>query len=163
MSTAFKATTIKKGGNIKPAVVSEQSAALSYNSLDDDNMDDPRVIEEIANSIKGLDKAGHEQIYLTLRKTKPVNFFAANGLDTRFNIFNLNTQERQELKRIICLCEEDMKRKQVLKNADGNHRQEMAKLDKQLYLTDIEDDTYIDSVNPTEVDKIKEMLRMNGT
>lgn len=159
---ALKAVTIKKGGNIKPAVISEHE--MTYDSLNDNNMDDPKVLDELIRTIKDLDKAGHEQIYLTLRKTKPAKFFAANCVDTRFNMYNLSVHERNELKRIIDLCHLNMKREQVLKDAEGTHRQEIAKLDEKLHLTDIEDEdnAYIDSVNPTEVDKIKEMLRMNG-
>lgn len=148
-----------KGRHIKPAVISDNS--IQYNPLEDFNMSDPKFIDDMVRNISELDKAGHEQIYIALRKTKPKKFFAANNVDTRFNIYGLTDQDKQSLRRTIQLCKEDMKRKKILQEATGYHEQELHRLDEKLHINDLEDDTYVNPVNPSEAEKIREMLQMN--
>lgn len=151
---------IQKSGNIKPAVLADSS--IHYNPLDGSDDDDPKMIEDIVRDIARLDKAGHEQIYISLRKTKSRRFFAVNNVVTHFNIYGLSSFERRELKRIIKLCIEDMERKKVLEHASDNHINDIAKLDEQLESNyDVLDDMCTDSLNPSEAEKIKEMLQMN--
>lgn len=50
-----KTTTIQKGGNIKPAVISDKT--LNYNPLESHNKEDPKMIEELVRAIGQLDKA----------------------------------------------------------------------------------------------------------
>lgn len=157
--STLKASQVRKGGNIKAAVISDNS--IQYNPLEDHDMDDPKLVEEMVRNIGQLDKESHEQIYKVLRQTKPKKFFAVNNTDTRFNIYGLNQKERHELQRTIQLCNEAMERRKILDEASGFHREEIAKLDEKLKIGDL-DDTYVDAVNPSEADKIKEMLQMNA-
>jgi hypothetical protein len=159
---SLKATTVRKGGNIKPAVIADGS--LQYNPLEDHDIDDPKLVEDMVRNIEQLDRTGHEQIYMALRRTKPKKFFAANNVDTRFNIYGLSICERQELRRIIRLCMEDKERKKVLNEATGSYREEIEKLDQKLHIGDL-DDPFVDATsacNPSEAEKIKEMLQMNA-
>lgn len=151
------ASVVQKGGNIKPAILSDSS--IQYNPLDGCEHDDPKLIEEMVRNIAQLDQAGHEQIYIALRKTKPKSFFAINNVDTHFNIYGLTPYERRELRRIIQLSIEDMDRKSILSNARKMHQDGIAKLDEQFDTSF--DDAWVDPVNPSEADKIKEMLQMN--
>jgi len=155
---SLKATTVRKGGNIKPAVIADGS--LQYNPLEDHKADDPKFIEDMVRNISQLDKECHEQIYLALRKTKPKKFFAANNIDTRFNINGLNDREKQLLKRTIQLCIEDMERKKIFDQFTGTHRQEIAKLDVKLQ-GDLDADMDVADRGPSEAEKIREMLQMN--
>jgi hypothetical protein len=150
---------IQKGGNIKPAVVTDGS--IQYDPLDGFDTDDPKSIEDIVRNIEQLDKAGHEQIYMQLRRNgKAKTFFATNSIDTRFNIYGLTPVERRALKRTIQLCMEDMERNKVLNSATRTHQEAIAKLD---CLFPAIDEMYLDPVGPSEADKIKEMLQMNLT
>jgi hypothetical protein len=98
---------------------------------------------------------------MALRKTKPKQFFAANNVDTRFNVYGLSPIERQSLKRTIRLCVEDMERKKLLRQATGTHQLEISKLNIKLQIGDL-DGTTVDAIGPSEADKIKEMLQMNA-
>jgi len=157
-TSSLKATTVRKGGNIKPAVISDGSP--QYNPLEDHKADDPKFVEDMVRAIGQLDKDSHEQIYIALRKTKPKKFFAANNVDTRFNINGLNDREKQMLKRTIQLCVEDMERKKIFDQFTGTHRQDIAKLDVKL-----QGDLDLDVADrgPSEAEKIREMLQMNSS
>jgi len=158
VTSSLKATTVRKGGNIKPAVISDGSP--QYNPLEDHKADDPKFVEDMVRAIGLLDKDSHEQIYIALRKTKPKKFFAANNVDTRFNINGLNDREKQMLKRTIQLCVEDMERKKIFDQFTGTHRQDIAKLDVKL-----QGDLDLDVADrgPSEAEKIREMLQMNSS
>jgi hypothetical protein len=162
MATAFKTTKVQKCRDIKPVVISDSS--IQYDPLEDPDTDDPKIIEDMVRSISQLDKKSHEQIYLVLRNSKPRKFFAANNVDTRFNIYGLDTFERRELKRTIQLCLEDMKRRKIMTEASSSHKEEIMKLDGVLQSGEI-DNSFTDlnaGINPTESEKIKEMLQMNA-
>lgn len=156
-----KTSVVQKGGNIKPAIIKDGS--MQYDPLEDHTMDDPRLLEDMVRQIDLLDKQGHEQIYKVLRKSKPKTFFAANSIDTRFNIYGLSAHERQELARTIKLCLQDMDRKRVLADATCIHREEIKRLDQKLHINSL-DDTMLDEQysNPSEAEKIKNMLQMNA-
>jgi hypothetical protein len=160
-TSSLKATTVRKGGNIKPAVISDGSP--QYNPLEDHNADDPKFLEDMVRTICQLDKESHEQIYIALRKTKPKKFFAANNVDTRFNINGLNDRDKQLLKRTIQLCVEDMERKKLFDQFTGTHRQEIAKLDVKLQTEFDAEDMDVADRGPSEAEKIREMLQMNNS
>ena len=155
---SLKVTSVRKDGNIKPVIISDNS--IQYNPLEDTGIDDPKLVEDMVRNIAQLDREGHEQIYTVIRKTKAKKFFATNNVDTRFNIYGLNPHERHELARTIQLCTENMNRKKVFEDANGSHRKDIARLDKTLKVDNL-DEKFIEAVNPSEVDKIKEMLQMN--
>jgi hypothetical protein len=153
----LKKTTIEKNINIEPAVIHDSSPL--YIDFEDKNMDNPNMIEELVRNISNLDKEGHEEIYMTIRSFKPQTFFASNSIDTRFNIYGLNCKERNEVDRIVTMCKHDIERKKVFEDASYIHQSNIKTLNTQL-ITDI-DDTLVESINPTEVEKIREMLKMN--
>lgn len=164
-ASSLKVTSVQKNSTIKPAVVSDHSP--QYTSFRDREMCDPKVVEDMVRSIGSLDKDGHKQVYMTIRRFKPKTFFAANSLDTRFNIYGLSDRERQELDHTIQLCLQNMERNKIFKEARNTHKQDLAELD--VKLTDIDTETdndiggYIDAVNPSEAEKIREMLQLNNT
>lgn len=155
-------STIRKDANIKPAVLKDTS--LQYEDHDSGDMDNPAIIEELVRGINQLDKEGHEEVYLAIRRFKPKTFFASNSVDTRFNIYGLNGKERKEVQRIIRMCKNNTERRRVLENATSTHETTISNLTTKLLDEEkILDTESEDPGNPTEVEKIREMLRMNGT
>lgn len=164
MSLTFTKGTsaIRKDTNIKPAVLKDTS--LQYQDHEGRDMDNPVVIEELVRGIGQLDKEGHEEVYLAIRRFKPQTFFASNSVDTRFNIYGLNAKERNEVHRIIQMCKSNLERKHVLEDATNTHESTISNLTSKL----LDDEKILDTEsedpgNPSEVEKIREMLLMNNT
>lgn len=153
-------STIRKDATIKPAVLKDTS--LQYEDHDSRDMDDPTVVEELVRGISQLDKEGHEEVYLAIRRFKPKTFFASNSVDTRFNIYGLNAKERKEVHRIIQMCRNNLERRRVLEDATSTHETTISDLTSKLLDEEkILDTESEDPGNPTEVEKIREMLLMN--
>ena len=155
----LKVSTVEKNHNIKPATLCDTK--LEYNPYDDKDMSKPKNVEDMVRSISQLDKKSHEEIYVTIRKFKPQKFFASNSVDTRFNIYGLSVEERSILSRTIDLCKENMERSEVISNAAIIHQEELAKLEDKMVSNNpvlIEESLQ----NPTEKEKIKEMLQMHS-
>lgn len=159
----LKRSTIEKTPHIKSGILKEPG--IQYQDFEDINMNDPKMVEELIRNISLLDKQSHKEIYLTIRKFKSNTFFAANNVDTRFNIYGLNAKERKELYQMVNFCLQDLERKKVLKQATKEHSTELEYLEHKLYANDAKElpNTEIPlPVNPSEVDKIKDMLNMNS-
>ena len=124
-----KVTTVQKDSSIRPAVVHNPN---EYKGFDNKDMNDPAVIDGMVRAIAELDKESHAEIYLTIRKFRSRKFFAANNLDTRFNVYALNERERLELDHTIELCRINMQRKSVLESAGDDHRTGIQRLDETL-------------------------------
>ena len=155
----LKVSTVEKNPNIRPATLCDSKP--QYKAYDDKDMSKPKNVEDMVRSISQLDKKSHEEIYLTIRKFKPQKFFASNSVDTRFNIYGLSNEEKCILSRTIDLCKENMERDEVISNAADLHQEEIAKLEDRMGFHDpimVEDS----QTNPSEKEKIKEMLQMHG-
>jgi hypothetical protein len=160
--SALKPTMVQKSSAIKPAVMHDSS--IQYDNFEKKDMKDPKIIRDTVDRIASLDSDGHCEIYKTIRKFKPRTFFGSSSIETRFNIDKLSSKELEALDQTIRLCKEDLERKYVLDRADAQYRDEMDKLETGLdHDLRINDNrlTLSESVNPTEVEKIQEMLRLN--
>lgn len=149
----IKITAVQKDANIRPAVVHNSNEYIDFDKKD---MSDPAVIDDMVHAINELDKDSHAELYLTIRKFRTRKFFAPNGTDTKFNIYGLNERERSELDHTISLCRENMARRKIV---DSLHQQ------REDITRDLSRETThtIETVNPSEPDKIREMLHMNKT
>lgn len=162
--SALKATMVRKSSSVKPAVMQDSSPQYeNFESFEICDMKDPKIIRELVHQIESLDSDGHEEIYKTIRKFKPKTFFGCNSIDSRFNIDKLSIKELHALNQTIRLCKEDLERKFILEKADYIHRDRISKLDTSLIVDNPLPgyESLIGSVNPTEVEKIQEMLKMN--
>jgi hypothetical protein len=150
---------VQKNSSIKPLIV--QDSSIQYENLEKKNMKDPKIISDMVDRISMLESVDHCEIYKTLRKFKPANFFGSSSIETRFNIDKLSVKELEALDQTIRLSKEDNERRHVLRSANTRHRNEMSKLENSLY-TDVKTtESWSVSTNPTEVEKIQEMLKMN--
>lgn len=156
--SGLKATPLHIDGNIKPAVIGHVGAA--YPTSGEVDLTDPCVVNDLVEKINKLDKDDHYDIYLKLRESKPRKFFNTNAIDTRFNILSLSGKDKKTLYDCVEMCIAAKTRKEVIRSAESEHTMRMEKLDEKLEF-DMETDDNL-AVNPTEVEKIQEMLKLNS-
>ncbi len=159
----IKASKIKKNDIIKAAVV-QDNTPIQYHPFDADDvkveqMDDPEILNNLVKLINKLDKSDHEEIYKTVRKFKPANFFAVNSMGTHFNIFSLDNKMRWELYRMVSLCKDNQVRNKVIADANSVHKVKITDLDTKM--DTMKDPEYVEQINPGEAEKTQEMKKLN--
>jgi hypothetical protein len=155
---------VSKTKKTERTAVLQDTAQIQYHPFDVDDitaeqMDDPEILNNLVKMINKLDKPDHEEIYRTVRKFKPLGFFAVNSMGTHFNIFSLDNKMRWELYRMVSLCMDNQTRNKVIAAATNTHHVKLTDLDTKMDAT--LDPECIECVNPTEAEKTIEMKRLN--
>lgn len=120
--SGVKTAKIQRNANIAPAVL-QQSGAHTYQTYDVpdvDLMSDPETLNSLVKDLNKLERSDHTEVYTTLRKFKPANFFSTNSLGTHFNILALDNKARWELYRMIQMCKDNQLRKKILNDVAEN-------------------------------------------
>lgn len=117
---------------------------------------DPIYLNDMSREIEQLDKESQEQIYMFLRKFKPAKFFTVESKGTYFDRTKLTDKQLRELFNFVVLCKKHRIRQSIIENAEKDHASVMGHT-----VTD-QIDLEVDAVNPSEKDKLEEMLLLNN-
>jgi len=93
---------------------------------------DDATIHKLVKDINKLGQSDHELIYRLLRKHKPANVFAVNGLGTCFNVFMLPENVRWELYNTVELSLRNRIRERQIQDATDGHTSAIKELDVSL-------------------------------
>lgn len=127
------------------------------NYISPEQTKEPAIINDLIDDISNLDKISHEQIYIMLRGFKPKEFFTNDYNGIHITYSDLETKEIQELYKIVQMCKHDIERKKVIQKAKDEY---INNVDPGVINDNVELEDIV-PINPSESDKVKQMLKLN--